>query len=490
MDKLKEMLTMDPCYEQHIVSIKQIYEDHLFAILVPAIYDGFQSLYRRAFVIESKFVTACKRNPDIENPGILAIYQTLIKEIPNLNTHKIRNETDRIKSSSKSADIFDDLVKAIVKANIILLTYNVDHKRKNLLQTKYHQNIIIHDFIHSCYIQSARNIYGCPELFYHELEPININHNKRACFKIIKDSVREAIRLMLPMKEILLEYITQKYEQKESPFNNPYNVNRGLNCIQGIPGGHLAPGMMETGSINGLNQDEFMDINGMVERDLRKFQGDDDHSLLEDEYDDGNAFDQEQDSEIKKEKDFTMLLTGSDGDGADFEENNKKSKNINDSIHDIPSIKPLELAVDKGQTNNDNTKFQDIAKIKTDKASGPEQSDPGDKIKQSVSDTGLKLIDISGTMGKRGPASTYFNDVMPDIKKRLTEYKQKKKEKKDSHKINIGDIEINRPNKITDGSPSETSKSKSKKSEPIEKDQNEPKEKDKIVDDIVDRLLK
>ena len=37
--------------------------------------------------------------------------------------------------------------KAVIKANIILLTYNVDHKQKNLLQTKYHENVIIHDFI-------------------------------------------------------------------------------------------------------------------------------------------------------------------------------------------------------------------------------------------------------------------------------------------------------------------------------------------------------
>src|SRR5579872_7448832 len=128
MDKLKDMLMMDPCYEQHIVSIKDIYEKHLFSILIPAIYEGYLSLYKRAYVLEKKYIIASKKNPNIENPGILVIFQTFVCDIPNLNNMRIRMETDRIKSSSKSAELFDDLVRAVCKANIILLTYNVDHK--------------------------------------------------------------------------------------------------------------------------------------------------------------------------------------------------------------------------------------------------------------------------------------------------------------------------------------------------------------------------
>src|SRR5205814_893204 len=98
-----------------------------------------------------------------ENPGILVIFQTMIKEIPNLNTHKIRNETDRIKSSTKSAVVFDDLVKAVFKSNIILLTYNIDHKRKSLLHNRRFEDVSVYDFVHSCYIQAARSFFGCSE---------------------------------------------------------------------------------------------------------------------------------------------------------------------------------------------------------------------------------------------------------------------------------------------------------------------------------------
>lgn len=218
MDKLKELLMIDPCYEQHIVSIKELYEQYLFSILIPAIYEGFQTTYNKSYEFEQKTINAAKQNPHIANCGILVFFQKCIKDIPNLSVHRIRTETERIKTSTKTSDILDDLIKAVCKSNIILLTYNVDHKRNELLQTKYHENIIIHDFIHNCYIHSAKIFYNNCELFYHINEPQVINQNKRTCYKIITKAIKESIRIMLPMKEILLEYTRQPYKQKE-PIN-------------------------------------------------------------------------------------------------------------------------------------------------------------------------------------------------------------------------------------------------------------------------------
>lgn len=215
MDRLKELLAIDPCYEQHIVSIKELYEEYLFSILIPAIYEGFQTTYNKSYGFEQKTINASKQNSRIVNCGILVFFQKCIKDIPNLSVHRLRIETDRIKTSTKTSDILEDLIKAVCKANIILLTYNVDHKRNELLQTKYHENIIMHDFIHNCYIHSAKIFYNNPELFYHINEPQVINQNKRTCYKIISKAIKEAIRIMLPIKEILLEYTKQPYKQKE-----------------------------------------------------------------------------------------------------------------------------------------------------------------------------------------------------------------------------------------------------------------------------------
>jgi hypothetical protein len=412
MDKLKEMLESDPCYEQHIVSIKDIYEEFLFSILIPAIYEGFQSLYKRSHEIEEKYIIACKKNPNI-----LTIFQTLIKDIPNLTTHKIRNETDRIKSSTKSADIFDDLIKAVVKANIILLTYNIDHKRINLLQTKFHENIIIYDFIHACYVQGARIFYGCSELFYHKMEPIALNQNKRTCYKIIKDAMKEAIRLMLPMKEILLEYITQPYEQKErnkfnigeNPYNNPHNHSHSHHGVSGN----------QTGGNN--DENEYINIAQMVNRDLRG----DNFTMLVDEYDENNKDDMKNSFEngleitrsnhSENENDFSLLV---DSDNI--------SDGINKSIeeHNIIDI----------EKNNDKNDAKDNVKDDVQ-----DENKDKDKDKQyavgvnlSHSDPGVKMIDISGVMSKKGAASSYFQEVMPDIKKQYDETKKMRKSKKES----------------------------------------------------------
>lgn len=227
MDKLKEMLKANPCHEQHIVSIKEIYEEYLFSYLIPSIYEGFQSLYKEAYDLEKKIIKESKKNPNIENPSVLILFQKLLKDIPNLNPHKIKSETERIKSTSKSAEIFDDLIRAVCKSNIILLTFNVDHQRKSYFVPKYqyHENIDINHFIHECYIECSRIFHGYSELFYHDYEPITLNQNKRHCFEIIKEGIKKAIRQMLPLKDILIEYNSQKIEQAQEEIFDIKTVN-------------------------------------------------------------------------------------------------------------------------------------------------------------------------------------------------------------------------------------------------------------------------
>jgi len=210
MERLKEMLEQNPCYEQHIVSIKKIYEDYLVDILCPVIYEGILSMYNKSLLIEKKYIACEKKNPNIENPGIDHIFKKILKDIPELNAHKVKKETDRIRSVSKIADIFDDLIKAVVRSNIILITYNVDSKRREIDSSKYHENVNIPEFIHNCYIQCARLFHRSPEL-------LSSKSYKSKCDDIIKDAIHNSIKLMLPMKEILLEYLTQKYEQRDDP---------------------------------------------------------------------------------------------------------------------------------------------------------------------------------------------------------------------------------------------------------------------------------
>lgn len=213
MDKLRELIKADPCYEQHIVSIKNLYESYLLGILVPIIYEGFTSMYNKSQKIPTK-----------KNIDCLIIFQKILRDLPNLNVHKIRRETERIKTASRIPDIFDDLIRATVKSNIVLLTYNIDNKRRYLVDSRYHENIIIHDFIHDCYIKAAAAFHKTPELFSQETDVSITNKNKTKCIAIIQEAVKSAILATLPMKEILVEYLC-KYEQKEPIYHKQSGIN-------------------------------------------------------------------------------------------------------------------------------------------------------------------------------------------------------------------------------------------------------------------------
>ncbi len=74
----------------------------------------------------------------------------------------------------------------------------------------------------------------------------------------------------------------------------------------------------------------------------------------------------------------------------------------------------------------------------------------------------MKLVDISGSMGKKGVANTYFAEIMPNARKKIDEiYGNLKDDKDKKEKNKESDIQINRI-KSTEKLSSESEKSDSK----------------------------
>ena len=235
-------------YERNIVEIKTLYTSFLINIITPLIYEGIKSVYNNALSVENKFIEKGKTDPNIENPGILKIFQLCLKDIPTLNQYEIDNETSRIKEKSKCSEWFDDLIKAVVKSHIILLTYNASGKTCKTVKDKHHETIKTSDFIHKCYIECARIFYNYPEIFYHKYSTLDIKRNQREAQEMIKTSINEAIKKMLPIKLILQEYLSNDYlrdveenidnHMTESQYTNMGNlVKRDLN--QNIEDGNI-----------------------------------------------------------------------------------------------------------------------------------------------------------------------------------------------------------------------------------------------------------
>ena len=165
-------------YEKNIVDIKNIYTDYLLNIIAPLVYEGIKSMYNKAIAVEQEYKQAMLQDEKITNPGVLKIFQHFLKGVPSLNTNLIESEMIRIRDTSKNADIFDKLIRAVFKSYIILLTYNASGKECLLVKEKYHERIEIKDFIHKIYIESAKQFYNNPELFWHNYQPLDIKKNQ------------------------------------------------------------------------------------------------------------------------------------------------------------------------------------------------------------------------------------------------------------------------------------------------------------------------
>ncbi len=190
-----------------LIETKNEYTTHLTNILAPLVFEGFQSIYKEGMC----FTQDCE---------ILKIFQTCLKNIPKWSQTIIEKETNRIINSSQSYGWLDDLIKATLKANLVVLMYNPSVKVQSKVNPDYYKHIRISDFIHKIYIECAREFWNNPYLFYHEYQPIDIKRNQRDCLVIIKECIKESIRKLLPVKQILQIYLGEELEPDE--INNEF----------------------------------------------------------------------------------------------------------------------------------------------------------------------------------------------------------------------------------------------------------------------------
>jgi hypothetical protein len=181
-----------------LVETKNEYTIQLINILSPHIFEGFESIYSESKKIIKKG----------EEKKILKAFQQFIKRVPSWNSNLIENETVRIKAASR-CDFLHNLLKAVIKANIILLS---NSKLEEINIEKKYLDIPLEKFVHRCYIECARQFYNTPYLFYHDIRPIERKKHQRECYDIIKQSIKEAIRKMLPVNHILDKYLGAKIE--------------------------------------------------------------------------------------------------------------------------------------------------------------------------------------------------------------------------------------------------------------------------------------
>ena len=179
-----------------LTEAKQEYTKGLTDILMEPIYNGLKSIYNTA-----------RETSKTNNLNTLKTFQTLLSKTPKWSDDKLNNEVSRIKQSS-NCDYIDDLVTAVFVSHAKIL---ISIKSKSKTDTIDLNVPKLTFFIHKIYIQCARNFWRQPWLFHTGYNSLDLQRNLIKAENLIEYSILETIRKLLPVKEILQQYLGNNF---------------------------------------------------------------------------------------------------------------------------------------------------------------------------------------------------------------------------------------------------------------------------------------
>ena len=194
-----------------LVDAKLEYTKQLTQIIIPFIFEGIKSIY-------TSTISMCKINNDKK---LLMRFQEQLSQIPKWNQDIIDEEYNRIIENSK-CDWLDDLVTAVFLSHTKILTAIKSGNKQNKINLKIPK---IDHFIHKCYIESAREFWKNPYIFSNQVSQSEYQRNISDGHKIIGNCIEETIRKLLPVKNILKEYLGSNYEEDTSMLPENYKAN-------------------------------------------------------------------------------------------------------------------------------------------------------------------------------------------------------------------------------------------------------------------------
>ena len=168
------------------------YTKQLQDVLMNPIYEGLQSIYS-----DSK-----KEYSNYTEVPMYQIFRKKIENVPKWNTDMIDVEVDRIMRVSK-CDWLEDLITAVFISHTKILASigNQRTKKINLTIPK------MTNFIHKCYINTARELWKNPYLFDENVSSSEYQRNIKSIESLIKENIDQTIRKLLPVKDILRDHL-------------------------------------------------------------------------------------------------------------------------------------------------------------------------------------------------------------------------------------------------------------------------------------------
>ena len=154
-----------------------------------------------------RFFMECLQQAASEEPQAkrqLWKFQELLSQIPDWNMDRVQRETTRLIQDIQ-CDYLEELLTAVFIAHTKVLTaIRVGNKNKRVQITIPKLDHFIHRALSEC----SRLLWSSAYLFHSELSPIEKQKNHRQIEQLLHEGIAQAIRGLLPVKNILKDYLS------------------------------------------------------------------------------------------------------------------------------------------------------------------------------------------------------------------------------------------------------------------------------------------
>lgn len=186
-----------------LVDAKEEYMKQIVRVLCPPLLNGLLSIYEESAEI-------CANNN--ENDLVLLTFQELLSQVPKWSQVLVEQEADNIVKESQCDYLEDLLTATFVCHTKILTSVRVTNKNKRI-------NLKIPSverFVHHVYIEMAREFWKHPYLLKRDdVSKLEYQKRLREVETIIQSCVQNTVRKLLPVKNILKEYLAEDGEEDD-----------------------------------------------------------------------------------------------------------------------------------------------------------------------------------------------------------------------------------------------------------------------------------
>lgn len=161
-----------------------------------------------------RFFMGCLTQATAEEPNtkrLLWKFQEILSQIPEWNMDKVQRETQRL-TGEIQCDYLEELLTAVFIAHTKVLTaIRIGNKNKRVQITIPKLDHFLHRALSEC----SRLLWSSAYLFHNDLSAIERQKNHRQIEGLLNDGIQQAIRSLLPVKNILKDYLAEDKEDRD-----------------------------------------------------------------------------------------------------------------------------------------------------------------------------------------------------------------------------------------------------------------------------------